>query len=152
MSPEDDTIHFADDELAGFVPVMFVPTVEEAERLRDLLEDHDIPSSVGADEGVDLDADAADAVESIPPNPNRGTAVLVPRALLDEAQEIVADIEDSDEFVLSGDEEEEQEENELDFVEPIEPDTEDVFEDQDDLLPDIEEDDESVDDDPEEHI
>ena len=149
MSPEDDILSFADDELAGFVPLVFVPSVEDAEKLRDLLEDHDIPSSVGVDEGVVL---AEDAVEDLPVNPNRGTAVLVPRALLDEAQEIIADIEDSDEFVLNGDDVEEQEEDEVEFVEPIEPDTEDVFNEPDDLLSDIEEDDESLDGDSDKHL
>jgi hypothetical protein len=81
------------DEHLEFVPAVFARSMEEAEEYRQLLDDHDIPSIIGADE------------EEPPPAPRcgvgsmtRGLPVLVPEAMLDEASEVIAEHDDADEF------------------------------------------------------
>lgn len=85
-------------------PVVYGRDIEEAERFRDLLEDHEIPAVI-ADEDGDFPRSAAGEVP-----------VLVPAELLEEAGEIIAEREDLDEFEVEDDEfydEDEDEEDEL---------------------------------------
>ena len=84
----------ADGDLAA---VMVAPTLGEAEQVRELLEDHDIPVIVATGEALD---DVPDALieEAVDEGPARGVPVLVPKDLLDEAGEIIADREECEEF------------------------------------------------------
>ena len=82
------------DDLAA---VIVAPSLVEAEQFRELLEDHDIPVVVAT--GATLD-DVPDALveEAADDGLPHGVPVLVPKALLDEAGEIIADREECEEF------------------------------------------------------
>jgi len=106
MSEEED---FASaEEQSEFVPVIFARSREDAERYRDLLEDHNIPAVVGTD------ADDEDALPSRS-GMTHGVDVLVPEALLDEASEIIADREDLDEFAPTEEVDDDDEDEDDDF-------------------------------------
>ncbi len=93
---------------AGFVSAVFARTSEEAERYRDLLEDHDIPAIIDASGGKGDDEDAAGGVGKM----RRGFSVMVPETLLDEATEIIANRETLSELELA-DEPDKDEDDEL---------------------------------------
>ncbi len=79
------------------VVVIVAPSLGEAEQFRELLEDHDIAAVVAAGEAIENVADAL--LEDVAAeSPSGGVAVLVPKALLDEAGEIIADREEFEEF------------------------------------------------------
>ena len=125
------------DELAEFVPAVVARSFEEAERYRDLLDDHDIPAILGTDEEVDQMGDE-DRRLARRRGITHGIPVLVPETLLDEASEIISDREafeifqdEEDEF----DEEEEDEELELPGREEFALDDEDEDEEEDEQEP-----------------
>lgn len=138
---EEEDFTGSEEEQSEFVPVIFARSREDAERYRDLLEDHNIPAVVGTD------ADEEDALPSRS-GITHGVDVLVPEALLDEASEIIADREDLDEFApteeLDEDDEDEDDEFGLSADEPLD---EEIDEDELDDEEDEEEDDEDEDDD-----
>jgi hypothetical protein len=82
-----------------YVPVFSARDPEEAERYRDLFEDHDIAAVIGSPEDADAETE--------------GVPVLVPWACQEEAREIIADLEDSDVLEVEDDLLEEEEETEL---------------------------------------
>lgn len=92
-----------------FVPAVFARNLEDAERYREVLEDHDIPAVVGDPE------DAESAPRRGRSGMTHGVAILVPDALLDEASEIIADREESLEEMDEDYDDEAEEEDELDF-------------------------------------
>jgi hypothetical protein len=113
--PEEERIDFSkDDEL---VPVVFGRDEDEAEEYRQLLEDHEIEATVGFDGLEDPDAENGRAM-------SRGIPVLVPDSLLDEASEIIADREDTEEFDVEDDFDEVEDDEEDEFT--IELDEEDL--------------------------
>jgi len=145
MSEDDESLEH--EEHSDFVPAVFARDVTEAEEYRELLEDHDIPAMVGTEE---------DTGGTRRRRMSRGVPVLVPEALLDEASEVIAECEDSDEFE-SGDEEEElleEEDEEFEFEEEdddLDEELEEEFEDEeseDELLEDDEEEEEQEDEEP----
>lgn len=78
-----------------FVPVIVARSLDNAERFRELLEDHDIPSILGTEEEFPgLAGNAEEDEESPATTMMHGVPVLVPEGLLDEAGEIIADRED----------------------------------------------------------
>lgn len=105
MSKDDEPM---DDELAGFVSVVFARNADEAERFRELLEDHDIPALVGTNEDIDIESEEWQAARR--QGMTHGVPVLVPEALLDEAGEVIADLDDTS--GMEEDEEDEEEEEE----------------------------------------
>lgn len=112
MSSEDR------EQYSDFVSVVVARSVEEAEEFCDLLNDHDIPAMVGdgGSQGKE------EAVRSCPQSKGtaRGVPVLVPEVLLDEASEVIADREDSDEFrVVDEKDDDQDEEDEFDFEEEV---------------------------------
>jgi len=132
---EEDAFEEIEGEYDEYVPVVFARDVDEAEQYRQLLEDHDIPVITAEDEELD-EAEPASGRR----HPRRGIPILVPEALLDEASEIIAERDDSDEFVLPEDDlDDDEDEEELGLVEEIEPDLED-----DDLFDEDTEEDEDV--------
>lgn len=142
MSPEDAELDLSGKGKSDFVPVVYARSLDDAEQYRSLLEDHDIPAMVGADEKLDDDAKRAELT------PRRGVPVMVPEVLLDEASEVIADREDIDEFAPQTDEtdEHEDEDDVLELQVPLDDRAEDPLDDEEDLLDDIEtdsEDDES---------
>ena len=123
MSKDDEPM---DDDLAGFVSVVFARNVGEAERFREMLEDHDIPALVGTVDDIDVDSEEWQAARR--QGMTHGVPVLVPEALLDEAGEVIADLDDTS--ALDEDEDEEEEEDEEEGAAPA--DDEDDDEDDED--------------------
>jgi len=88
---------FEDEAPSDFVPAIFARSVDEAEKYRELLDDHDIPALVGSEDfGNKKDKRKM----------SRGVPVLVPESLLDEASEIIAEKEELDEFETDDENEE----------------------------------------------
>lgn len=115
MPDDEDAIEPGGDEM---VPVVFARSEDEAEVYIELLNDHDIPAVAGDDP----DAEGESPRRGL----TRGVPVLVPEALLDEAGEVVADREDTEDFRppdLSDDEEdaEEDEDETLGLAGEIQP-------------------------------
>lgn len=141
MSAEDEefTIPEPSEE---FVPAVFARSREQAEMYCELLNDHDIPATVGE---VD-DPDAAGGTRGR--SMARGVPVLVPEVLLDEAGEVIAEREDAEgEFEMGEDELEDEDDDEFEELgEEFEPGS--GREDDDYLvnLDDLDEDDEDEDD------
>lgn len=94
MSPEEQ-------EHADFVPVVMARSTDEAEQYCELLSDHDIPALVG---GNKADSPANNSQLASDCGMTRGVPVLVPKELLDEAGQVIADREDVDEFLVDADE------------------------------------------------
>ncbi len=93
-----------------FVPVIFARSSQDAHRYRQLLEDHDIEAFVGYD---DIEGQSEVDFEI-----SQGTPVLVSESSLADADEIIADRDEQDEFITDGlgeasDEEEEDEYEDL---------------------------------------
>jgi hypothetical protein len=81
----------------------------QAEAFCQLLEDHEIPALVGEEAEDVLNVDEL-------PAPREGIAICVPETFLEEAQEIVADMEDCEDFEdFEDDLDAEDEESEIDF-------------------------------------
>lgn len=134
-SREDEFEPAGAEEYSDFVPAVFARNVDEAEEYRELLNDHDIPAMVG-----NLDDDENTPRRGM----TRGVPVLVPEVLLDEASEIIAELEEEDEF----------DEEDVDGDEIDDDENEDLFDDEDeediDLLDDEEEQEEEEQDEEEE--
>jgi len=139
MVEEEDAFENIEGEYDEYVPVVFARDADEAEEYRQLLDDHDIPVIAGDDEGDEDDAH--------PPRRllGRGIPILVPEPLLDEASEIIADMDETDEFALTEEDlgEEKDDEEEPGLVDETEPDPEDDLEDDDLFDDDVEEDEDS---------
>ncbi len=135
-SREDEFEPAGAEEYSDFVPAVFARNVDEAEEYRELLNDHDIPAMVG-----NLDDDENTPRRGM----TRGVPVLVPEVLLDEASEIIAELEE---------EEDEFDEEDVDGDEIDDDENEDLFDDEDeediDLLDDEEEQEEEEQDEEEE--
>lgn len=139
-------------EKTEFVPAVFARNSQEAAEYCELLNDHDIPATVGSDEHGEDAAQSrrrgAGPRRSGRRGMTRGVPVLVPETLLDEASEIIAEREEFVE-INGGDEEDEDEDDEIgggddqdeapDEEEPEE-EVEDAYEDDDldELVPDSE--------------
>lgn len=115
MPRDEEPIEELPEGPAEFVPAVFARTADEAEYYRELMEDHDIPAIIGADEELE-DEDAPKRRRSI----SRGVPVLVPEALLDEASEIIAQREESDEFDGEDDDDADEDDDEDDEEEEFE--------------------------------
>ena len=110
MAKEDSAFDDLDaEELGDYVPAVYARSPEQAERYRQLLEDHDVPAIIDEDYQ--------------PPEPHSGPGlrgalpVLVPESLLEEAKGYIADAEDmndliEDEDYLDEDEDEDEFEEE----------------------------------------
>lgn len=110
MARKNEPLEVPEDDEADFVPAVFVRSPEEAERFRQLLDDHDIPAVVATDEEIAGGEDSENDLEP-PAGTSQGTAVLVPAALLDDANQVIADFEDADRFQAAADELDEDEED-----------------------------------------
>jgi len=133
-------------EDGGFVPAVFARSLDEAEAYGELLNDHDIPARIGADEEI-KDANGGEHRDADRRGMTHGVPVLVPENLLDEASEVIADREDFAEFEDDDEREEDEDDDdeafgleELDgedeaFLddEDEEEDEEAIFDDADDL-------------------
>lgn len=106
MPADDEVYDFSDDE--SLVPVVFGRNEDEAERYCEILEDHDIEAIIGFEGNEDrVDPDAMTV--------SRGTPVLVPESLLDEASEVISELQD--ELYEGFEEEDEEDQNEEDELE-----------------------------------
>jgi len=115
-------------EYADFVPVVFARSEEEAQEYQELLGDHDILATLATVEDVkEGDADSALRKGQM----SRGVPVLVPEVLLDEASEIIADREDTDEFVVDDDDDDDNDED-LEYAEGFDGTLGDPIDDDDD--------------------
>lgn len=79
------------DEADQYVPVLYAHSVEEAERYCQLLEDHDIPAI------VDDDYEDLESFHSL--SVRQGVPVLAPVSFREEAQALIADLEEMGELV-----------------------------------------------------
>jgi len=138
VGQEDKYFEEPEGEHADFVPAVFARSMEEAEKYRQLLDDHDIPAIIGsAEHGEGEDSPPSQSSRGF----SRGVPVLVPDALLDEAGEVIADSEESDEFALDEeyDADDDEEEDDFDLEEDLdgglnEPPEEDDLDEGDDLF------------------
>jgi len=139
---ENESFDLIDGESRDFVPAVFARSIEEAEKYRELLNDHDIPAVMGDEEEED-DSTRRPRRRGM----TRGVPVLVPEALLDEASEIIADREQLEEYEISDDEfdnEEDEDEtfalsSDLDLDEEEDLEEEDEFFDEEDFEEDADE-------------
>jgi hypothetical protein len=131
MAQNEDSFELDESGRSEYVPAVFARSMEEAEKYRELLDDHDIPAIIGADEPEEESRKRRQRGIS------RGLPVLVPEALLDEASEVIAErAEQADEFEADtdddleddDDEEEEEEDEELELEEGLELDEEEELE------------------------
>ena len=138
MAAEEDAFEEIEGE-EQYVPVVFARDGDEAEEYRQLLEDHDIPVIAGHED--EDEEDPSPASQSLS---GRGVPILVPEPLLDEASEIIADMEGTDEFVLAEEDldDDEDEEEEFGLVEEMGSDLDDDLEEDDLFDEDVEEDEE----------
>lgn len=111
MPQDDEPFDLAPGGREDYVPVVVAKTMDQAEKYRDLLDEHDIPAI------TDPDYEEESAEKARRGRITRGVPVLVPEALLDEASEIIADCEDLEEFAPAEDAEDEDEEDEEDDIE-----------------------------------
>jgi hypothetical protein len=100
-------------EYEEFVPVVYARSEDDAEKYRQLLEDHDIPALID-DESEDEDEQQKGKAKRRR-GLRHGVPILVPEAMLDEASEVIADREDFDEFAPSDEAEEEEDEDDGEF-------------------------------------
>ncbi len=105
MAWEEDEIDASSDD--EYVPVVFARSLDEAEELRQLLEDHGIEAVLGDESDAAVAENSDTTIDAI----SHGVAVLVPDMYLDEASEIIADREDADEFEPEDEEEGEEEDD-----------------------------------------
>ena len=99
MAADDDLDGFDTKEQDEHVPLLYADSVEEAERICQILEDHDVPA-LPDEEYEDPEADEQG---------QQGVAVLVPESMVDEAEAILDDLE---ELEALGEEEEDFEDEE----------------------------------------
>mgnify|MGYP006294369333 CR=1 FL=1 len=121
MAPDDEDIQDVEhEENVEFVTSIVARSPAEAEEYCELLQDHDIPTVIGAPDEDEQLADGGTRGKQI----THGVPVLVPETLLDEASEIIADREDAADKLLVDDEDEEFEdeddEDEYGFSEALE--------------------------------
>jgi len=77
--------------LGEYVPAVYARNVDEAERYRQLLEDHDVPATIDEDYRPPRPAQAKAEQASV--------AVLVPESLLEDAKAYIADMEEMNDLV-----------------------------------------------------
>ncbi len=99
MAMEDEPIIIPDDAENTYVPAVFARSDEEAAVYCELLSDHEIPAVVGDDDALDGNG------HPLQHGMTHGVPVLVPEPLLDEAGEIIAAREESEDLLASDDDE-----------------------------------------------
>lgn len=109
-----------------WVPVIIVPTDDQAEQYRELLTDHDLEVLVGLDQWEAHGLAGADEENRQP-----GVPVLVLDHLLEEARGIIVEREGESAFDPDIDDDDDDE-HDLDFDHEEEDDEEDLFMDEDD--------------------
>lgn len=122
MARKNEPLELPEDDQSDFVPAVFARSPEQAERFRQLLDDHDIPAVVPTDDEIVGSEDSQTRSGRLA-GMTQGVAVLVPEVLLDEASGMIADFEDADKLQVTGDEfdeDEEDEEDELGLKEELE--------------------------------
>ena len=129
MPAEEEDFEQMEPEYDDFVPAVFARNRAEAEKYREILEDHDIPVELGERENSPASGQAR--VQGLP--------VMVPDPLLEEASEIIAELEDDEAFVDDDeydDDEEDDEEVDLEegFIEEEEEGYDEEDEDEEDDL------------------
>ncbi|RKY27017.1 MAG: hypothetical protein DRP83_03150 [Planctomycetota bacterium] len=108
MPKEEDLIGPAKGE--EFVPVVFARSPQEAQRYRQLLEDHDVEAFVGYK--------AIEGWGEVNYDISEGTPILVSENSLADAEEIIADRDEQDEFITDGLGESLDEEDEYEDLSP----------------------------------
>lgn len=79
------------EDLGEYAPAVYGQSHEEAEKYRQLLEDHDVPAVIDED----YEPTAARATGTV----QEGVPVLVPESLLEEAKGYIASMEEMNELV-----------------------------------------------------
>jgi len=96
---EDELFKIPDDAEDTLVPVILARSPEEAEVYCELLHDHDVAAVVGDEDSLDANG------HPVQHGMTHGVPVLVPEPMLDEAGEIIASREDSEELLAGADDE-----------------------------------------------
>ncbi len=115
-------------EHANMVPVVFARNEEEALEYQELLSDHDIVATFTMS---NVNTEEADEDSDLRSRMSRGIPVMVPEVLLDEASEIIADREDSEDFALD-DDDFDDDDDDYEYDEGFDGTLDDVFDDDDD--------------------
>lgn len=121
MARKNEPLEVPEDEESDFVPVVFLRSPDEAERFRQLLDDHDIPAVVATDNEIAGSEDSETRVGRLA-GTTQGTAVLVPAVLLDDASQVIADFEDAERVQDAADEiddDEDDDEDEFGLIEEV---------------------------------
>ena len=92
------------DDLGEYVPAIYARSVSEADRYRQLLEDHDIPAIVDEDYASDTPDQPSAIIEGVP--------IVVPESLLDDARAFIAEIDEMDTLVEDEDEDDSYDDDE----------------------------------------
>ena len=126
----DDKFEKIEDNSENFVPVVFAQSTEEAKRFQELLSDHDIPALVGTEEeDAPADVTAKPVNSSLQGASSHSLPVLVPKAMLDEASDIIVNREDSSQFDTDDDLDIEDSDDDSTIVEGLDIGTKDEFND-----------------------
>ena len=99
----DDPDEVGSEDLGNYVPVAYAKGLSEAERYRQLLEDHDIPALLDEDLEADPPARRRPGTHGVP--------ILVPESLLEDSREFIADFEERDSLIEEEDEEDSDDED-----------------------------------------
>jgi len=137
MAADEEIFEGEEEDYGEYVPVVVARSLDEAEIYRELLDEHDIPVIVGS-------KDEEGGRKSKRKGISHGVQILVPEEFLDEASEIIAEQQESDEFEDEEEEDEEEadeEDEEEEDEEEEELEADDEFLDEDELE-DVEEEEE----------
>ena len=99
MGMEDEPIIIPDDAEKTLVPVVVARSDEEAEVYCELLSDHEIPAVIADEDALDGNG------HQVQHGMTHGVPVLVPEPLLDEAGEVIAARDESEDLLASDDDE-----------------------------------------------
>lgn len=113
MAGKNESLDLPEDDESGFVPAVFVRSMDEAERFRELLDDHDVPAVVATDDEI-AESEDGETRSGRLAGMTQGVAVLVPEAMLDEASRVIADFEDAEGFHAAADEFDDDDDDEED--------------------------------------
>lgn len=83
------------EEMGDYIPAVYGRCLEEAEKYRQLLEDHDVPAIIDEEYEPGSAQNPGDVTQGVP--------VLVPESLLDEARAYIASLEEMKELVVEDD-------------------------------------------------
>jgi hypothetical protein len=115
----DNDYDVGSEDLGEYVPVVYARSLEEAEKYRQVLEDHDIPAVVDEEYEPGEPGGRRQTLEGVP--------VLVPESLLEDARQFISEIDgmaafaDEDEDIYDDEDDDDDFALEEDFEEEAKP-------------------------------